>query len=247
MANPHIKDILDYILLPEGFIRNSKGVPIYKRETQGALQEIGLRRGFSGGDDYAIYFNVPEDDTEYELSPVCPLKNTYWWPEKLDPKLSMILRDQIENVVLGYFRNKESINLTKVEDVFGVLIGDPYGFEAFDDGYWRIQEDYIHIIDVELLAAGTFAYIYATVWHKTLIENGELFEPDYVTRSASKVVGVNGIQSKESGSLFSLFNSKNKLNVEIITTILDYFSCVNTVIKVKENIRREYRSKFENT
>lgn len=244
MIETSLKRVLDELLLPKGFKRNSRGMPVYKKEVNGKPQEVGLRAGFTGGKDYAIYFNVPEEDTFYELSPICPLKNTYWWPQNLTQEHVNSLIHLIEFIVLGYFENRGNDELIKTRDVFISLLTDKNGFIEYEDCYWRTLDDFIQIVDTELLAAGTFSYIYASVWHKSLMRDDEEFHPKNVSRASSKLVGMDGVVDDAHSTIFSLFESDKMLNSNVIPHILNYFKNIKSIEDIRLSIKPEYKSYF---
>src|SRR5262245_42732260 len=101
-----LKTVVRAALEPFGFKSNRSG-SVYTRVQGGVHQMLGLRKSRTGGDDYAIYCqcgtSAEEPDISFELSPVAPLKNTYWWPALLTDQELGQLTHQFEQVALPFF------------------------------------------------------------------------------------------------------------------------------------------------
>ncbi len=132
LAESQLLQTVAGVLCPEGFQIQRNGQ--FFEQAYGPLRfVVGFRASQCGGGDRAIFFTVwiPELDPEpgnrksasdakftrvfpsfgvYELSPVAPLKNTYWWPlNGLSPELKMQLTSQLHTIVLPYFRTFKSL------------------------------------------------------------------------------------------------------------------------------------------
>lgn len=242
-----LKELLDELLLPEGFQRNKRGLPVYKRELNGRPQEIGLRRSFTGGKEYAVYFEVPEEETSYELSHVCPLKNTFWWPDNLSDELEASLRSQIKQIAMHYFNSPPEPKVKGVEDIpaFRGLLELSSPFSYFEDGLWRMREGgLVDMVSVELLANNTIAYVYVIAWHQSLLAEGEECTPDNITRVTFRTVGNAALDKTSHRSYFRLgCIVENSMVIEesICSVIAGYFESICSVEDVKDSVLPEYR------
>jgi hypothetical protein len=224
--------LLDGLLLPEGFTRNKN---VYRRQRQDKIQELGLRKSFSGDKTFALYFNVPEDDTFYELSPISPLKNTYWWPELLSDELAKTLTQQVKNIALAYFDRPSLNNATMLFlDALTGLEKLATPFRRFERGFWRTRGEVLDMLEVEFLADGTFAYLYASVWHADLLEKGEALCPYNASPITFHLI-CNGEQPLFQVAAFSASKTES-----IVLKIENYFSEIRTLADVKGKIRPEY-------
>ena len=100
-----LTDVLRQVLEPHSFKRNRSGTQ-YSRTIDGVTQRVSLRKSRSGGDmAMDCSMGKPEDDAtlDIQLSPVAPLKNTYWWAATLDDGETKLVRDQLERVALPFF------------------------------------------------------------------------------------------------------------------------------------------------
>lgn len=224
--------LLDDILLPEGFIRSKN---LYRRQHQDKIQELGLRKSSTGDKAYALYFNVSEDDTFYELSPISPLKNTYWWPELLSDELANTLAQQVKSIALAYFNRPSLNNATDLFlDALAELEKLAIPFQRFERGFWRIRGEVLDILEVEFLVDGTFAYLYASVWHADLLEEGETLCP-YSTSPITFRLICNGEQPLFQVSAFTALIARST-----ILQVENYFSDIHTLADVKGKVRPEY-------
>jgi hypothetical protein len=105
MTDPTLLDVLQATLLPRGFAAtNARGRFV---RTVGVMRQVvGLRNG-RDGDGSAVYFLLEEgpagSDGSYELSPVAPFKNTWWWPSHLASHDAATLVVSLENQALAWF------------------------------------------------------------------------------------------------------------------------------------------------
>ncbi len=243
MQEIKLKDLLDDTLLPFGFERNKRGIPVYKRDCNGQTQEIGLRKGITGEKEFSVYFEVPEEDTFYELSHLCPLKNSYWWPENLSEELANSLHKQLKDIALAYFNSNPENSITDAHDIEALqeLLLPENNFMKCEGGYWRIRGDVIDIVDVELLVNNLFAYVYLTVWHRDLVDGKEEFKPQNITRITSCSTGNNRIDDNPNSTYFTVSRGLVNISNQICPTITNYFGSIKTVDHVKEKVRPEFK------
>ena len=243
MQETKLQDLLDTTLLPFGFERNKRGIPVYKRAFNGQTQEIGLRKGVTGGKEFSVYFEVPEEDTFYELSHLCPLKNSYWWPENLSEELANSLHKQLKDIALAYFNSNPKNSIANAHDieVLQKLLLPENNFKKFEGGYWRIRGDVIDIIDIELLVNNLFAYIYLSVWHRELADENVEFNPKNITRITSCTTGNDRIDNNPNSTYFNVSKGLINITSQISSTITDYFDSIKTIDNVKDKVRPEFR------
>ncbi|MCE2573747.1 hypothetical protein [Motilimonas eburnea] len=247
MKNLLLVQILDEELLATGFERSKCGIPIYKRTVNGNEQILGLRKGSSSSKEYSVYFEVPEEEHFYELSPLCPLKNSYWWPEELAASQERELRGLIKNVALVYFKSKGRTVLDGISEVKRLLENEKTPFKEAEECLWRVKGDLIEIVDFELLANDVFCYIYVTSWHKDLLDVGEEIHPENISRVASQTVAQCQIDSEPNTTIYSYESFEmgtSGVAKRVNDTIIGYFDSINTIDDVKRNIRKEYRYHF---
>ncbi len=243
-----LQRVLDEELGIYGFERNKRGASIYKRTVDGKLQTIGLRKSRSSSKEYVIYFEALAENTFYELSPVCPLKNSYWWSEELCQGQENKLRSLIRNIVVYYFNIQENNLTVHLDGLKHLLKNSRIPFQDSGDRLWRMRGDLIDIVDFELLVDCVFAYIYVTSWHKNLLDMEEIVHPENVSRVASQTVALNQIDETPNKTIYSSQSfEKSGINASesIKRTILNFFDSIHTVEDVKQYIRPEYKSLYE--
>jgi len=245
MSEIKLKELLDRELIPAGFERNKRGTPVYRRNRNGVIQELGLRKGRIGK-DVAIYFTVPEVHTFYELSAICPLKNTFWWPELLTQEMADSLVRQLHQIVLRYFNSPApgpEFQTPSKNHLEALMLESP-PFIAFSDGLWRCRGDVIDIVDVESLVNGMFEYVYVSVWHRGLMSENEDVVPDNVSRLTSRTVGNHYIDAIPNSSLFYVgpgSETAECMQASIVATIAAYFEDIKTLEDVKAAVRPEFK------
>jgi hypothetical protein len=248
--------LLDSLLLPAGFRRPPRSAT-YAREAGGVRQVVGLRKSRSGGKQCAVYFSseaAPAAPAEtFELSPVAPLKNTYWWPAELSDEEASALRRQIEGVALAYFRADaahfdEETAQTSAHAALGALTAAKPPFVRVGDSYWRRRGGLFDVVDVEFLARSRFAFIYVCVWHETLESGAVPQGPDEISRVTSRTVGRGAIDAEPNTTLFFLGPGDELAaaveQAEIVATCLAFFQTIVSSDDVLGQIRPEYRQFF---
>lgn len=115
---------LNGLLQPCQFVQQPKG-RMFVRLTGGICHIVGLQTSRTKITESAVHFGIwmPESEQcdgritastkfesqirnllfSHELSPVAPLRNTYWWPTDLCAEHSQLLEAQIRRLVLPYF------------------------------------------------------------------------------------------------------------------------------------------------
>ncbi|KAB2839253.1 MAG: hypothetical protein F9K47_16320 [Burkholderiales bacterium] len=115
---------LNGLLQPCEFVQQPKG-RMFVRLKGGICQVVGLRTSRTKITESAVYFGIwiPEFEQRvaritastkfesqvrsllfsHELSPVAPMRNTYWWPTDLGEEHSPLLEAQVRRLVLPYF------------------------------------------------------------------------------------------------------------------------------------------------
>lgn len=251
-----IAECLDALLLPKGF-RRVKPAPVYERVEAGFRQTVGVRKSRTAHDEYAIHFSMhmsPECvERSYELSPIAPLKNTYWWPKRLTESDAAALRTQVEQVALAYFHalperfDANAAEASLHSRLTALTTADP-PFASTGRTYWRRRGPMIDIVDLELLAEGRFAFVYLAAWHSALTAGIDEPLPDGVTRAASRTVGVGAVDCEPNTTLFYLgppyAGVARVEDADIAAVALRYFESIDTVDDVLQHVRPEYRHHF---
>lgn len=105
-ATATVESLLDEALRAHGFSQARRAVR-WRRPAGANDQVVGLRRSRSGDGGVAVFMGEwPQAATEgpsFELSPMVPLSNTYWWPAALGDDDVRQLRAQVDRVVLPFF------------------------------------------------------------------------------------------------------------------------------------------------
>lgn len=251
-----IADYLDALLLPKGF-RRIKPAPAYERMEAGVRQIVGVRKSRTASDEYAIHFSMqtlPDGaECRHELSPVAPLKNTYWCPKRLTEADAAVLRAQIEQIALAYFHARpDRFDARAAETslharLAALTTADP-PFARTGHTYWRRRGPMIDLVDIELLAEGRFAFIYVAAWHSALTAGIDEPLPDGVTRAASRTAGIGAIDHEPNTTLFYLgpphAGATRVDDADVAAVALRYFESIDTVDDVLRQVRPEYRHHF---
>jgi len=253
MPPSNIATFLDALLLPDGFRRKEQ---VYTREEAGVLQEIGIRKSRTGGN--AVYFSASLGPNEtlgpYQLSPVAPLKNTYWWPTQLAAADRSTLEQQIKSIALPFFSARpgaffESRAESHVHSQLARLVEADPPFARVGDAYWRMRGEVIDVVDVEFLAENRFVFIYVSVWHTGLSPGEPFLGPDDVTRVASRTVGSRAVDTEPNATIFFLgpsYPGTTRIEDAAVADVaIKFFEGVQWVRDVFEQIRPEYRHHFE--
>lgn len=253
MPPSNITTFLDALLLPEGFRRKEQ---VYIREEAGVQHSIGIRKSRSGGN--AVYFSVSPGPNEtlgpYQLSPVAPLKNTYWWPTQLAAADRSTLEQQIKSIALPFFSARpgaffESRAESHVHSQLARLVEADPPFARVGDAYWRMRGEVIDVVDVEFLAENRFVFIYVSVWHTGLSPGEPFLGPDDVTRVASRTVGSRAVDTEPNATIFFLgpsYPGTTRIEDAAVADVaIKFFEGVQWVRDVFEQIRPEYRHHFE--
>lgn len=256
MERVALVSLLDALLLPARFSRPPRGAT-YSREAGGVRQVVGLRKSRSGGKQYAVFFSsettAAAPAETFELSPVAPLKNTYWWPAELSDEEASALRRQIDGVALAYFRAdsasfSEETAQARADAVLGALTAAHPPFARVGDSYWRRRGGVFDVVEIEFLAHSRFAFIYVCVWHEALESGAEPQGPDEITRVASRTVGRGAIDAEPNTTLFFLGpggeTAAGLEQAQIVATCLAFFETVVSRDDVLGQIRPEYRQFF---
>lgn len=259
MTNRSVTSLLDSLLLPAGFCRPPRG-SIYTREEGHLRQMVGIRKSRSGDRRCAVYFassSSPSDTPDaFELSPVAPLKNTYWWPAELSDQEAASLRQQIETLAMAYFRADavhfdEETAQTRLHSALCALTSADPPFVRAGGTYWRRRGGVIDLVDIEFLAHNRFAFVYVCVWHDALEPGTAPTAPEEITRVASRTVGRGAIDAEPNTSWFHLGPELEPAEAvelaEIVPTCLAYFQAIVSKADVLEQIRPEYRHHFPAT
>lgn len=228
----------------------------YVRETSGLRQTVGIRKSRNVPGEGAVYFAVErsgsDDVRSFDISPVAPFKNTFWWSnESSDVEWDSLLR-QLKNVALPFFKLHESpfderLTQARVHDDFKRLTTLAAPFARVDNAYWRKRGDIYDVIDVEFLGDSAFAFVYASVWHIALWRDADhISGPADISRVASQTVGLKELDLVPNTTLFYLGPAcEGTVRIDadaIIPLVLDHFARVTTPSDVWTYVRPEYRS-----
>jgi hypothetical protein len=255
------KAMLDAVLGPAGFKR--KGNSYVRALDDGVQQWIGLRRSRLGDGSASILFAGDAASAEsgrfHGMSWVAPFKNSSSsWPERFSEGDGERLRHQLANVVLPYLDScagefDPSESARRMFACLDDLSAPGLGFERKGDSYFRRRGPVIDIVDVDLVGDGRFAYVSVAVWHKKLekgIDMSLAVEdriPDGITRVASHTIGPAAVDAVPFTSLLFLGASRPgtlAASSSLVQVAASYFSRVNDVRDVLDEIRPEYRSMF---
>ena len=253
---PSLNTALQAALEPLGFKRNRSGTR-FTRTIEASLQTLGLRKSRTGDRESAIYCSMgpSEDEVEIaiELSPVAPMKNTYWWPAMPSDIELRQLHEQLERVVVPFFSAvpalfDEQLARTKAHSQLERFLNCESPFARKDDSYWRRRGPLIDIVDVEFLAQARFAFVYVASWHESIADGIDGEPPEGVTRTASTTLGVGGADAIPNTTLYFLGpegQAGNRIgDTDLVGVALAYFASIQIADDVFERIRPEYRRFF---
>lgn len=248
--------VLDRLLRPAGFERG-RSRTAWVRRSGPYRHEVGLRRGKSGADQVAVTFHaMSAADSEgcvFEVSPVAPFKNTYWWPSEPSPQDREQLATQIDRIVLPYFRAVE-LPLDGAAAVSALMTAlrthrdaDP-PLQCTGTTLWRQRGQVFDLLDLEPVGGGVFAYVYVSVWHADLTAGIDSPDPEGITRAASITLGPDGADPTPNASIFHLGPPDVGVTVpdpaSLLRTALAFFASVETAEDVLARVRPEYREFF---
>jgi hypothetical protein len=252
MTDPTLLDVLQATLLPRGFAAtNAHGRFV---RTVGVMRQVvGLRNGHDG-DGSAVYFLLEEgpagSDGSYELSPVAPFKNTWWWPSHLASHDAATLVVSLENQALAWFEAWEQ-GFDPAAGAAGLLAQlEPLqdalpAFRQRGDTWWRVRGEVIDLVDVERVAGGVFTFVYLAHWHACLGEGFDAQAPEAVSRIASTTIGEGRLDGVPNATLFHLgADAQDGFAVPspaLVSTALRSCEAVLTRDHVLAKVRPEYR------
>lgn len=212
MADPTLTDVLRATLLPRGFnTTQTRGQ--FVREMRGLHQVVGLRKGSKGAVGSAVYFRVEGGPAgsggSFELSPVAPFKNTWWWPTRLASHDAATLVVSVENPVLAWFEAWEggfdpATGAAALFRHFEPLLALQPAFRHRDQTWWRVRGEVIDLLEVEFVADGVFAFVHFACWHASLGEGFDVDRPEAVSRVASTTIGDGRLDGVPNTTLFHL-------------------------------------------
>lgn len=246
--------VLDRRLRPLGFDRG-RSRTAWVRESDARRHVVGIRHSRSGGGLRAVLFHtVPARDEEpFEISPVAPFKNTYWWATDPAPEDIARLCTQIDRVVLPYFRTLDAgfdpaDALTTLFSALDALRSAEPPFSRSDTTFWRRRGPLFDLVDVEPVAGGVFTYVYVSVWHADLSAGSDDAAPTGITRAASITLGPDGIDPTPNESLFPIgppvAGTITFDPCALVRSALAYFASIDSVDAVLARVRPEYREHF---
>lgn len=252
MTDPTLLDVLRATLLPRGFAA-TKTRGRFVRTIGGMRQVVGLRRE-RGGDGNAVYFLLEEgpagSEGSFELSPVAPFKNTWWWPSRLASHDAATLVVSLENQVLAWFEAWEQ-GFDPVAGAAGLfaqlapLQDARPAFQQQGDTWWRVRGEVIDLVDVERVGGGVFAFVYLGHWHASLGEGFDAQAPEAVSRIASTTIGEGRLDGVPNATLFHLgADAQDGFAVAspaLVATALRSCEAVVTRDDVLAKVRPEYR------
>lgn len=247
--------LIDAILLPHGFERPRRGQR-WVRRAGGLDHVVGLRRSRSGNGT-AVWFEAARDGaplgTALELSPVAPLRNTWWWPSPLEIGDAEALRNQFQQIVLPYFAALPLDREAVEEEIAAMLAPLTALAPAFvHDGqvHWRRRDGVIDLVVTELLADGCFVQIWFAVWHESLANGLSGEPPAGVTMAASHLVGRDGLDGAPLQAIHRTRGTDPDYRLDgaaLSRAAADWFARIHTVDDVRAQIRPEYRQHFEDS
>lgn len=249
------QDLLDGLLQPLGFKRARSSGLTYLRTLGRSVHRIAGRKSRHGGPpERDIHFLWSKDGEEvlagHGLSPVAPLKNTYWWPDLLSPGEAATLTAQVEQIALPFFHAQDS--------AFDAEAARARVFEALDrlqaatppfvrDGHcwWRQRGPIIDMVDVEFLADEVFALAHASVWHTALAAGIDGPPPDRVTRVTALALNPDGPEAPPHTALGYLGPACEGVRpfdgAVLVARALDHFARVHSVDEVRALVQPIYR------
>jgi hypothetical protein len=248
-----IKDLMDAVLLPRGFKRARSGLA-YSREQDGAVHRVAGRKSRHGGPERDIHFQFVLDGEEapdsHGLSPVAPLKNTYWWQDELPPEEVEALAPQLEQIALPFFHamtagfDRDEARSRVLGELDALTDATP-PFVREGTCWWRQRGPIIDMVDVEFLAEGVFAQVYASVWHTSLAAGIDGPPPDRVTRVTATTLSLDGPEAPPHSALFCLGppheGARSFDGAAVVALALARFDRVHSVDDVKAMVQPVYR------
>lgn len=249
-ATSTVESVLDEALRAHGFSRARRAVR-WRRPAGANDQVVGLRRSRSGDGGVAVFMGEwPQAATEgpsFELSPVAPLSNTYWWPAALGDDDVRQLRAQVERVVLPFFACAAR---SAVEAANAVQAGlqtlrqaQPPFTQAADGVWWRERDAVIDLLIPELLAQERFVRLWVAVWHRELPQGLSGDIPGGVTHAAAHTVGRDGIDGDPVQALFVLQGPGGWAQAApaLLASALGHLEPIRSADDVLRQVRDEYR------
>lgn len=247
--------VLDAALLPHGFTRARRGTTW--RRMRGALeQQVGLRRSRTGEGAAAVHFAetapgaVPQHS--FELSPVAPLSNTYWWPAQPSAAVAQALREQIERIVMPFFAAPAIDTAAVAQRVHGPMAPlrhDEPPFACSAEGvWWRQRGRLIDLVVPERLALDRFVRLWVAVWHQDLPQGLSGGVPEGVTHAAAHVLGTDGLDGEPLCALFALHTAETRADAwaeaapHLLPAALAWFATLRSPADVLAQLRPEFRA-----
>jgi hypothetical protein len=254
MTGTPLFTVLHNMLGPHGFT-SKKTSGKFVRETASTREVVGFRKSRTGGGESAVYFELtggPSGSGQaYELSPVVPLKNTYWWPAVLTAEEAAILTAQLQTIALRYFDAwSRGFSPDQAESALHgrlrCLLEASPPMRRQGNLYWRQRADILDVVEIEPLAGGVFAFVYVAVWHRLLADGFDPERPGDATRVASTTLSGQSVDPYPNATLIYLGPDAGTSEAldSLGTTALQFLARIGTRDDVLLMIREDYRNHY---
>lgn len=250
-----VEAVLDAALHPHGFTRARRGTT-WRRRSGAIEHQVGLRRSRSGEGGVAVHFAeaaagaVPQ--VSFELSPVAPLSNTFWWPAQPSAVQARALREQIERIVLPFFA-APALDAAAVEHHVHAPLAplrhcEPAFACSVEGVWWRERGRLIDLVLPQRLALDRFVQPWVAVWHHELPQGLSGGVPDGVTHAAAHTLGTDGLDGEPLCALFALHTAEAQADAwaeaapGLLPAALAWFATLRSPADVLAQVRPELQA-----
>ena len=247
-------EVIGATLIPHGFKKSKRGRQ-YVRAVGDMCHIVEVVRSRKGSGLSRVTFSITKAGVEqgrwFDISHVAPFKNTYWWSDDPSPSDLSALIGQIELVVLPFFHGHsasfdvESAHAKVYSCLDNLLKAEP-PFVKHETTYWRCRGSVIDVVDVEFLGNSRFAFVHASVWHKSLISGAENI-PEDASRVTFRTIGPDGLEEALTNLYYLGPAYPGTITIEsptIASIAVEYFGAIKNRAAVLARIRPEYRHMF---